>query len=89
MVVTYLGTSEVDFYDKESGNQIKGTNFWYYLDRSYSSNWQGLQVVKKFLKPNDPILPSIRSLTPGKKVSVDFMSLGKSSVITSVKEVSG
>lgn len=90
MVVTFLATQDVDFTpDKKPEEHIKGTNFWYHLDRSYQSNWNGLQVVKKFIRPEDPILNKIRSLTPGKKVNVEFVSIGKSSVIADVKEING
>lgn len=89
MVVTFLGTSEVDFVDRESGNHIIGTNMWYHFDRPYSPGWVGLQTVKKFIKPEDPILSKIRSLTPGKKINIEFVSIGKSSILADVKEING
>ena len=86
MVVKFLGRQNVDFTDDKQ-NHIQGVNFWYHLDRSYSSGWEGLQVVKKFVRLDDPIVAKIRSLTPDKNVNIEIMTLGKSSVIVDVKEV--
>ena len=87
MVATFLALQDVDFESRDNHEKIKGTNFWYHLDRSYQANWTGFQVIKKFIRPDDPILAKLRSLTPGKKVNLEIISIGKSSVITDVKEI--
>ena len=86
MVATFLARQNVNF-DDDRGNKVEGVNFWYHLDRAYQSNWEGFQVIKKFIRPDDPILVKIRQLKPGKKINIETVTLGKTSVIVDVSEV--
>lgn len=82
LIVHYLGRQRVDMTE----NDVHGFNMFYHFDCSYSPNWSGKQVVKRFIRDGEPIQEVLKTLIPG-DVDITEVSIGKRSIITDMVQL--